>query len=86
LNKEIVDDLIFAVEQQIESTETKYVKDVYDTILKKGILENEAKLMIGRALLMEIDYIHSKGGEFSQERYKNYLKELLEQVEDNCGK
>lgn len=77
MNKEIIDDLIFAVEQQIESDETRYVKEIYDSLLKKGVSEKESKLMIGRALLREADYIHSKGGEFSQERYRDYLKELL---------
>ncbi len=77
MNKEIVNDAIFAVEQQLNSKETRYVREIYEIIVSRGVSEKEAKIKIASALLKEADYIHSNGGEFSEERYKNYLNELL---------
>jgi hypothetical protein len=75
-SNEILEDALFAVEQQLQSEETKYVKECFEKLIETGKSEKEAKEKIAEALLKEADYVHANKTEFSEERYREYLKEI----------
>jgi len=72
----LVENLIPAVEQQLESGETKYVKTTFDRLLGGGETEDEAKMMIALCLADESNrmFIDKRG--FDASRYQELLAEL----------
>ena len=63
-------DLIAAVEQQLSSPATRYVKDAYDRLIKAGVEEDEAKEMIAEALAEETDAMFRGKREFDEKSYR----------------
>lgn len=76
-SNEILEDALFAVEQQLQSEETKYVKECFEKLIETGKSKKEAKEKIAEALLKEADYVHAKKVEFSEERYRENLNDIL---------
>ncbi|MEO1834867.1 MAG: hypothetical protein ABGZ49_05170 [Akkermansiaceae bacterium] len=74
---EIIEMLIPAVEEQITSAETPFVKDAYQRLLKEpDIDEEEAKKMIALCLADESERMMDDDREFNLERYKTLLSLL----------
>ena len=76
-SSEILDEAVYAMEQHLHSEETKYVRECYEKLIEIGKNEKEAKEKIAEALLKEADYVHANKTEFSEERYKEYLEEMV---------
>ena len=66
-------DLIAAVEQQITSPSTPYVKQTYDRLIKAGIEADEAKEMIAECLAEESDAMFRSKREFNEKSYRSRL-------------
>ena len=74
---ELIEMLIPAVEEQITSAETPFVKDAYQRLLKEpDIDEEEAKKMIALCLADESERMMDDHREFNLERYKTLLSLL----------
>ncbi|MDE0597223.1 MAG: hypothetical protein OSB65_18425 [Roseibacillus sp.] len=74
---ELIEMLIPAVEEQITSAETPFVKDAYQRLLKEpDIDEEEAKKMIALCLADESERMMDDDREFNLERYKTLLSLL----------
>jgi hypothetical protein len=74
---EIIEMLIPAVEEQITSAETPFVKEAYQRLLKEpDIDEEEAKKMIALCLADESERMMDDHCAFNLERYKTLLNLL----------
>jgi hypothetical protein len=74
---EIIEMLIPAVEEQITSAETPFVKEAYQRLLNEpDIDEEEAKKMIAFCLADESERMMEDNREFNLERYKTMLSLL----------
>lgn len=76
-SEDILYEAVYAVEQQLKSEETIYVREFFEKLIEIGKSEKEAKEKIAEALLKEADYVHANKSEFSEERYKINLKEII---------
>jgi len=65
-----------AVEEQLQSPESPYVKEAYDRLVKEGIESDEAKKMLGAVLAVEMWEMSVKGREFDEAQYIERLKGL----------
>lgn len=67
--------LIPAVEEQLSSDATPYVKEAYDRILAQveDLKADEAKAMIAFCLADEIEALTKENRDFSEERYRLLL-------------
>lgn len=69
--------LIPAIEEQMESAETPFVKGEYIRLTEEeGEEPEEAKMMMALCLADEIEALQLEGREFSLERYEKMLKFL----------
>ena len=66
-------DLIAAVEQQLNSPATRYVKETYDRLVELGIEEDAAKEMIAECLAEETDAMFRSKREFDEKSYRSRL-------------
>ena len=66
-------DLIAAVEQQLKSPATRYVKQTYDRLLKAGVDADEAKELIAECLAEESDAMFRGKREFDEKAYRSLL-------------
>ena len=74
---EAVEQLIPAVEQQLASPVTLYVKETFERLLTEpDIEEDEAKAMIAFCLADEIEALEIEKRDFSEERYQTLLSLL----------
>ena len=74
---EAVEKLLPAVEEQLNSPETPYVREAFDRILTKpDIEEEEAKAMLAFCLADEVEAMMADERDFDGNRYKMLL-ELL---------
>lgn len=73
--EELSRSLIPAVEQQLESPDTVFVKEHFDRLLKEETAE-EAKMMIALCLADEVEVMQSEGRNFDLQRYQNMLSFL----------
>ena len=72
-----IEQLIPAVEQQLSSPETPYVRDAYQRLLQDpGIDEYEAKLMIALCLADESESMVEEERDFDIDRYQTLLSLL----------
>jgi len=73
-----VENLVPAVQQQLESVDTPYVKAAYDRLVKEGEEADEAKMLIALCLADESNrmFIDKRG--FDEPRYKELLNALPE--------
>lgn len=74
--KELSTNLIPAVEQQMESEETPFVKEHYTRLVEEGIEETEAKMMIALCLADEVETLQKEGREFNLLRYESMIQFL----------
>jgi hypothetical protein len=71
---EAVEQLIPAVEEQLTSPATPYVRETLDRLLTEpDIEEDEAKAMIAFCLADEIESLGAEKRDFSEDRYKTLL-------------
>ncbi len=69
-----IEQLVPAVEQQLDSPETHYVKEAYQRLLQDPeIDEQEAKLMIALCLSDESERMLDEESEFDSDRYQTLL-------------
>lgn len=76
MNEEILPELIQAVEQQIASPQTPYVKKTYDRLVKLGLEETRAKEQIAVCLGEEMEHVMKTKRAFDAKAYKEALEEL----------
>lgn len=74
----LVENLIPAVEQQLESGATTYVKATYDRLLKDGEESDEAKMLIALCLADESNRMFIDKRDFDVARYQELLNALPE--------
>lgn len=74
--KELSSNLIPAVEQQMESAETPFVKEHFLRLQEEGIEETEAKMMIALCLADEVETLQKEGREFNLLRYESMIQFL----------
>ncbi len=74
--EELSESLIPAVEQQLISSETPFVKEHHDRLLGEGIDGNEAKMMIALCLADEVETLQKENRDFSLSRYQQMLQFL----------
>ena len=68
--------LMSAVEEQIASSDTPYVKEQYERLLHEGETEVEAKRLIALCLADEVEEMQKESREFNVVRYKQLLEFL----------
>lgn len=74
----IVKNLVPAVEQQLESEQTPFVKHVFNRLVKAGEVEEEAKMMIALCLADESNRMFIDKRDFDLARYQKLLEALPE--------
>jgi len=74
---EALEKIIPAVEQQIDSPATPYVKEAFERLVGTDeIDEHEAKAMIAFCLADEVEALEREKRDFSEERYQTLLSFL----------
>ncbi len=74
---EMVESLIPAVKEQLESEQTAYVKDCLVRLTdKEGLDENEALELIAQALAITVNEMMLSGKPFDVKKYKSLLRDL----------
>ena len=71
-----VEKLVPAVEQQMESSDTPYVKVAYDRLVKDGEEADEAKMLIALCLADESNRMFIDKRDFDVKRYQELLSAL----------
>lgn len=82
MNEDLLPELLFAVDQQLASSQTKYVKKAYDRLLKLGLDETEAKTQIAICLGEQMDEVMRTKRPFNEAAYKESLEDLPMADED----
>ena len=73
---ELKEGILDAVKEQLESSETVYVKNTYDRLIEEGIEKNEVLKLIGCVLTVELWEMVNHGRLFSESTYKQRLEGL----------
>ena len=74
---EAVEKLLPAIEEQLVSTETPYVREAFERLLKEPDIEDdEAKAMLAFCLADEIEAMMSDDRSFAENRYQMLLSLL----------
>jgi len=74
---EAVEKLLPAIEEQLNSKETPYVREAYERILEEpDIEEDEAKAMLAFCLADEIEAMMTNERQFDSDRYQMLLSLL----------
>ena len=81
MNPELRADLLLAVDQQILSPETPYVRKTFQRLLKLGLDESAAKFQIVYCLCEEMDQILKKHRNFDEKAYRTALAALPIELE-----
>jgi hypothetical protein len=76
MNEDLLPELLFAVEQQLVSPQTKYVGKTFDRLVKLGLDENEAKTQIAICLGEQMENVMKRKKPFDESGYKASLDEL----------
>lgn len=85
MSDELMPDLLAAVEQQLVSSQTKYVAKALERLVKAGMEEMEAKHQIALCLGEEMDQVLRKKRSFNENAYREALDGLpLEPGEDEA--
>lgn len=74
--EELAIDLIPAVEQQIDSAATPFVKVTFERLLSEEEEELEAKKLIALCLADEVELMKKEGRQFDLQRYQGLLEFL----------
>jgi len=73
---ELSEKLLPAVEEQMESSETVFVKEHYERLLGEGEEEDEAKKLIALCLADEVEMMQKENRSFNLDRYEQMLQFL----------
>jgi len=73
---ELSDKLLPAVEEQISSSETPFVKEHYNRLINDGEEELESKKMIALCLADEVESMQIENRSFNLARYEQMLQFL----------
>jgi hypothetical protein len=76
MNDDLLPDLLAAVEQQLISAQTPYVKKTFDRLLKLGLGEADAKHQIALCLGDEMDEVLRTKRPFDEKSYRSSLDDL----------
>lgn len=76
MNDDLLADLLFAVDQQLHSPQTKYVKKTFDRLLKAGLEEAAAKRQIALCLGEAMDDVMRTKRPFDENSYRENLDSL----------
>lgn len=76
MNHDLLPDLLLAVEQQLSSAQTPYVRKTFDRLLKSGLTEDEVRKQIAVCLGEQMDEVFRTKRSFDENAYKEALKEL----------
>lgn len=76
MNDDLLPDLLAAVEQQLDSPQTAYVRKTLDRLLKLGIEDEEAKTQIALCLGERMDKVMRTRRGFDENAYKEALASL----------
>ena len=68
------EDLLHAVDQQLESKDTPFVKKTYDRLVGEGLEEEQAKELIAQCLAEESDRMFRSQKPFDMESYRTSLE------------
>ncbi len=74
--EELSDKLLPAVEEQLNSPQTPFVKEHFDRLVESGEEEQEAKKMIALCLVDEVAQMQKETREFDLARYEQMLQFL----------
>ena len=74
----LVSNLVPAVEQQMESEQTPFVKKAYDRLVKAGEEQEESKMLIALCLADESNRMFIDKRDFDLKRYQELLEKLPE--------
>jgi len=78
---ELLPDLLAAIEQQLASPQTPYVRKTLDRLISDGLEESEAKTQIALCLGEEMDQILRKKRPFDEKSYRASLEMLPMEAE-----
>ena len=70
------EDLLHAVDQQLDSPSTRYVRETFDRLLKNDHSEDEARERIAECLAEESDAMFRSQRPFDEKSYRARLDEL----------
>lgn len=73
---DLLPDLLLAVDQQLDSPQTPYVRKTLDRLIKAGLEEAEAKSQIALCLGEEMDQVLRKKRGFDEKSYRVSLDAL----------
>lgn len=74
---DLIESLLPAVDEQLASPQTQYVKTTYDSLINKhGLETTEARELIAQALAIVINSMMTGGRSFDTNQYKQLLAEL----------
>lgn len=68
------EELLHAVDQQLEAGETAYVRATFDRLVKAGLTEEEAREAIARCLAEESDRMFRSRRPFDEDAYRTSLE------------
>ncbi|BCX50188.1 conserved hypothetical protein [Haloferula helveola] len=68
------EELLGAVDQQLESDSTPYVRKQYDRLTKAGLSDDEAREAIARCLAEETDRMYRSKKPFDEKAYRTSLE------------
>lgn len=76
MNEDLFQSMLPAVEQQLQSPQTSYVKATYDRLVSLGVENEEAKLQIAYCLAEATDRMLRSKGPFEEGFYRDLLNGL----------
>lgn len=84
MNHDLLPDLLLAVDQQIASSQTPYVRKAFERLIKMGIDDLDAKTQIAICLGEQMDDVLKTKRPFDEKAYRDALEELpfIEEQED----
>jgi hypothetical protein len=68
------DELLHAVDQQLESNQTRYVRETYDRLIRAGLDDAEVREAIARCLAEESDRMFHSRKPFDEASYRTSLE------------
>lgn len=82
MNHDLLPDLLIAIEQQLASPQTPYVRKTLDRLVKLGVEEADAKTQIAICLGEQMDEVMRTKKPFDEKAYRAALEELPFPEED----
>jgi len=68
--------ILEVVERQLESSKPVQTRETLERLMSEGFSEEDAKHLIGSALVVEMHSVVSEGRPFQENRYLSLLQEL----------